>query len=202
MSVVLHLLALAGLFAVMGLLTEPPGTDRSRLGRGGAYLAAAGIALLMTLLGLVVIVVMIGLYMLISDLVSTTAGVFLGLVLVMVASGVVLFLVMRPIMQRLGVTHEWLTIVEYYIQWSLIYVTIYQVIVENVSGLGEMLGDRGITRALNSYLSTVLDPKVLIVLLLPVLIAVWITTAMVKLRIEAQDHDSGDFATLREPSEH
>lgn len=196
MSALLHLLILTSLFGVMGVLTEPPGSRRTRWGRGLAFLGAAGIALLMVLLGLVLLIVVIGAYLGISVLLHVQAGVFLGLVLAMVTSGVLLFVVARPLLQRWGVTHEWLTIIEYYIQWSLIYVTIYQVLVQNLGGLGALLGDREVTAQMGSYLSTVLDPDVLIVLLLPVLIAVWIATAMTKLRIEAQDRGTGDRATL------
>jgi hypothetical protein len=114
------------------------------------------------------------------------------------AAGVGLFAIALPVLRRLRVSLQVLTVVEYYIQWMLIYVTIYQVAVDQLSGLRDLLGDAEIDREVNGYLSSILNPAFLVVLLLPVLISVWVTVAMAKLRIEAEHGaDAAETVTFK-----
>ncbi|MFV0372751.1 SA1002 family membrane protein, partial [Microbacterium sp.] len=124
-------------------------------------------------------------------------GVLLGTLVVVVAGGVALFLIARPVMHQLRVTHERLAIIEYYIQWSLIYLTVYQVVVGQIDSKTGFLGDATLTHELRKLVGSVLDPAAVLVLLLPVLISVWIATAMLKIRIENQTATDLDLDTIR-----
>ncbi|MEW1988925.1 hypothetical protein AB0365_07570 [Brevibacterium casei] len=183
MSLLIHLVVLCGLFLIMGVLTTPPGHREWK--RIGGFLGAIGLGLAMTLVGMVVVIIMLGLYIAGIALLDIGLGLFLGVISVALASGIVMFLIVQPIIQRTGISMELLTITEYYIQWFLIYVTVYQVIFEQLNGLGRIINERDLTKELNSYLSSILDPSVLIAILLPVLLSIWVAVAIAKIRLDA-----------------
>lgn len=183
MSLLIHLVVLCGLFLIMGVLTTPPG--HREWTRIGGFLGAIGLGLAMTLVGMVVVIIMLGLYIAGIALLDIGLGLFLGVISVALASGIVMFLIVQPIIQRTGISMELLTITEYYIQWFLIYVTVYQVIFEQLNGLGRIINERDLTKELNSYLSSILDPSVLIAILLPVLLSIWVAVAIAKIRLDA-----------------
>ncbi|WP_220084996.1 SA1002 family membrane protein, partial [Burkholderia multivorans] len=131
----------------------------------------------MTVVGMVIVIIMLGLYIGGVALLDISLGLFLGVISVALASGIVMFLIVQPIIQRTGISAELLTITEYYIQWFLIYVTVYQVIFEQLNGLGRVINERDVTQELNSYLSSVLNPSALIAILLPVLLSIWVAVA-------------------------
>ncbi len=139
----------------------------------------------MTVVGMVIVIIMLGLYIGGVALLDISLGLFLGVISVALASGIVMFLIVQPIIQRTGISAEPLTITEYYIQWFLIYVTVYQVIFERLNGLGRVINERDVTQELNSYLSSVLNPSALIAILLPVLLSIWVAVAIAKIRIDA-----------------
>lgn len=186
MAALISLLLMVGLFLIMGWLTAPRGNSRTRWLRTLVFLGAVGLGTLLVLLGFIVLLLAIVALGGLSLWTGIDVGLFTGLFIIVLAAGVVLFVIALPIMRRARVTMDVLTIIEYYIQWLLIYVTIYQVAVDQLSGLQKLLGDAEAERAMQGYLSTILDPSVLVVLLLPVLIAVWISVAMTKLRIDAE----------------
>ncbi|QPR39613.1 SA1002 family membrane protein [Brevibacterium casei] len=183
MSLLIHLVVLCGLFLVMGVLTTPPGHREWK--RIGGFLGAIGLGLAMTLVGMVIVIIMLGLYIAGIALLDIGLGLFLGVISVALASGIVMFLIVQPVIQRTGISMELLTITEYYIQWFLIYVTVYQVIFEQLNGLGRIINERDLTKELNSYLSSILDPSVLIAILLPVLLSIWVAVAIAKIRLDA-----------------
>ncbi|MCM1013656.1 MULTISPECIES: hypothetical protein [unclassified Brevibacterium] len=193
MSLLVHLVVLCGLFIIMGILTTPPGNrDWKRI---GGFLGAIGLGLAMTVVGMVVLIVMLGLYIVGVALINIGPGLFLGVISVALASGIIMFLIVQPIFKRAGVGLEILTITEYYIQWFLIYVTVYQVIFDQLNGLGRVVNERDLTQELNSYLSSILDPSALIAILLPVLLSIWVAVAIAKIRLDAPFSTDGDSAT-------
>lgn len=198
MSLLVHLVVLCGLFIIMGILTTPPGNrDWKRI---GGFLGAIGLGLAMTVVGMVILIVMLGLYIVGVALINIGPGLFLGVISVALASGIIMFLIVQPIFKRAGVGLEILTITEYYIQWFLIYVTVYQVIFDQLNGLGRVVNERDLTQELNSYLSSILDPSALIAILLPVLLSIWVAVAIAKIRLDAPFSTDDDSATAAVPA--
>lgn len=198
MSLLVHLVVLCGLFIIMGILTTPPGNrDWKRI---GGFLGAIGLGLAMTVVGMVILIVMLGLYIVGVALINIGPGLFLGVISVALASGIIMFLIVQPIFKRAGVGIEILTITEYYIQWFLIYVTVYQVIFDQLNGLGRVVNERDLTQELNSYLSSILDPSALIAILLPVLLSIWVAVAIAKIRLDAPFSTDDDSATAAVPA--
>ena len=70
-----------------------------------------------------------------------------------------------------------LTLVEYYIQWSLIYVTVYQAIFSNIKHIST------ITHFIR--VGNFLDPNLLVVVVLPSFISAWIAVILYKKFIKA-----------------
>lgn len=198
MSLLIHLVVLCGLFLIMGFLTTPPGHRTWR--RVGGFLGAIGLGLAMTAVGMVIVIIMLGLYIGGVALLDLSLGLFLGVISVALASGIVMFLIVQPIIQRTGISAELLTITEYYIQWFLIYVTVYQVIFEQLNGLGRVINERDVTQELNSYLSSVLNPSALIAILLPVLLSIWVAVAIAKIRIDADPAEAAPGSASESPA--
>lgn len=196
MTILLHVLTLGALFLLMGILTTPPG-DPEKWRRVLSFLFAVLLALGMILFGFVVVVLILLGYAAVAKALGFDAGILLGTLVVVVAGGVLLFIIMRPVMRLLRVTHERLAIIEYYIQWTLIYMTVYQVVVGQLESTGGFLGDAELTQEISKLLGNVLNPDAVVILLLPVLISVWIATAMLKIRIENQTATDADLDTIR-----
>lgn len=187
MSTLLHLIVLGVLLFVMGYLTAQPGRRNWRKMAG--FIGATALAVGMTVLGMILVIVILGLYIGSIALLNLELGLFLGIISVAVAAGILIFLIVWPIVTRTGISVELLTITEYYIQWMLIYVTVYQVVFDQLKGFGKAIGEIEVSQELNSYLSTVLNPTALIAILLPVLLAVWVAVAIAKFRLEALERD-------------
>lgn len=198
MSGVVNLIVLILVFLLMGWMTAPRGDGQRRWRRTLIFLGAVGLGTALVLFGFVVLLLVMAVLGTISVLTGLDAGLFTGVFIVVLLAGVVLFACVLPLLRRMRISQQVLTIIEYYIQWMLIYVTIYQVAVDQLGGLRSLLGDAELEREVQGYLSTILDPAFLVVLLLPVLISVWVTVAMAKLRIEAEhDVDAADTVTFR-----
>lgn len=99
-------------------------------------------------------------------------SVFLLLAVFVILSGVLLFLGLRLFDRWLHFETTTLTLIEYYIQWSLIYVTVYQTL---FSKLGRIRSLTKIVRA-----GHLLNPNMLIVMVLPSFISVWISVIAFK----------------------
>lgn len=68
-----------------------------------------------------------------------------------------------------------LTMMEYYIQWTLIYVTVYQVLFDNL-----FQSSKEFVNLISK--GTIVDPKYLILALFPALMSTWIGIALYKVR--------------------
>lgn len=196
MTAVISVVALLAVFLLMGWLTTPPGNRNDRWRRTLMFLGAVGLGSALVLLGFAVLLAVVTALGALDLWLNLGIGLFTGTLIIVLLAGALLFAACQPLLRRLRVSMQTLTIVEYYIQWLLIYVTIYQVVVDQLSGVRGLIGDVELEREVQGYLATVLDPSFLIVLLLPVLISVWVAVAIAKLRIDA-DHDAHDAHTLR-----
>lgn len=102
---------------------------------------------------------------------------FFLLAIFVVLSGILLFWGMLLVGKFLKLSATTLTLVEYYIQWSLIYVTVYQAIFSNVKKI------KTITEFIR--VGNLLDPNLIIVLVLPAFISAWIAVILYKKHIKA-----------------
>lgn len=186
MSGFVTLVVLILVFLVMGWMTTPQGDPNNRWRRTVMFLGAVGLGTVLVIGGFVVLLAVLLVVGLLNAWFGFDPGLFTGIFIMVLVGGVLLFSAFLPLLRRMRISLQVLTIVEYYIQWMLIYVTIYQVAIDQLKGLGNILGDAEFKGELTGYLSNVLDPAFLVVLLLPVLISVWVTVAMAKLRIEAE----------------
>lgn len=175
---------LVATFLLMGWLTAPAGDPARRWRRTLAFLGAVALALCLVALGFVLIVLLVLLGGVAATWADLDIDLFLGTLGVVLLAGALSFIISAPVLRRMSVTLETLTIIEYYIQWMLIYVTIYQVTIDQLDGIRGLVDDAQLAQEVQGFLSTVLDPAFLIVLLLPVLISVWVTVAIAKLRID------------------
>lgn len=94
-----------------------------------------------------------------------------------VISGILLFWGMLLAAKVIKFSATTLTLIEYYIQWSLIYVTVYQAIFSNIKkikSIGEFI-----------KIGNFLDPNLFIVLVLPSFISAWIAVVLYKKHIKA-----------------
>lgn len=99
-------------------------------------------------------------------------NIFILLGILVIASGIMLYWGLR-IFHRFDKFHETiLTLMEYYIQWSLIYVTIYQTIFANIKRITDFTAVIKVGK--------ILDPNIFIALILPSFISVWIAIIMYK----------------------
>ncbi|EPH72677.1 hypothetical protein D929_01897 [Enterococcus faecalis 02-MB-P-10] len=97
---------------------------------------------------------------------------FFSLFLVIILTGILLYFVLKRIVQYWKITMTVLTIIEYYIQWSLIYVTVYQVLFDNIQKTAEKLQI--------TFTETALDPQLIILFILPTFISIWISVILLK----------------------
>lgn len=99
-------------------------------------------------------------------------SVFLLLAVFVILSGVLLFLGLRLFDRVLHFETTVLTLIQYYIQWSLIYVTVYQTLFSNLGRI------RSLTKIVRA--GHLLDPNLLVVMVLPSFISVWISVIAFK----------------------
>lgn len=102
---------------------------------------------------------------------------FLLLAAFVVLSGMFIYWGMRVAAHVFKFSTTTLTLVEYYIQWSLIYVTVYQAIFSNIKHIGT------ITHFIR--VGNFLDPNLLVVVVLPSFISAWIAVILYKKFIKA-----------------
>lgn len=102
-------------------------------------------------------------------LIPELSSLFSLLLLVAILNGLLLYWLNRWLLPTFKLNRQVQVLCEYIIQWGLIYITVYQVIFDNLvttlkeSGLGSSLPTLELT-----------NPEDLIVLILPSLISVWI----------------------------
>lgn len=97
---------------------------------------------------------------------------FLIILIIAIINGIIIYWIMRFLIYKFKIEIQVITICEYIIQWSLIYITIYQVIFENAFPK-EMLKNID-----NINITT---PNDIIILVLPSLISAWIAVVLYKL---------------------
>lgn len=97
---------------------------------------------------------------------------FLLLAGFVVLSGLLIYFGMRLAAHFLEFSTTTLTLVEYYIQWSLIYITVYQATFSNVKNINS------ITHFVR--VGNFLDPNLLVVIVLPSFISAWIAVILYK----------------------
>ena len=102
---------------------------------------------------------------------------FLLLAAFVVLSGMFIYWGMRVAAHVFKFSTTTLTLVEYYIQWSLIYVTVYQAIFSNIKHIST------ITHFIR--VGNFLDPNLLVVVVLPSFISAWIAVILYKKFIKA-----------------
>lgn len=102
---------------------------------------------------------------------------FLLLAIFVVLSGLLLYWGMLLAKRIFKFSTTTLTLVEYYIQWSLIYVTVYQAIFSNIKRI------KTITEFIK--VGNFLDPNLIVVLVLPSFISAWIAVILYKKHIKA-----------------
>ncbi|TSO26218.1 hypothetical protein [Lactobacillus sp. LL6] len=101
---------------------------------------------------------------------------FLLLAMFVVLSGILLFWGMLGAAKIFKFSATTLTLVEYYIQWSLIYVTVYQAIFSNIKKI------KSITKFIE--VGNFLNPDLIVVLVLPSFISAWIAVILYKKHIK------------------
>lgn len=101
---------------------------------------------------------------------------FLLLAIFVTLSGIMLFWGMLLAAKFFKFSATTLTLVEYYIQWGLIYVTVYQAIFSNIKRI------KTITEFIK--VGNFLDPNLLVVLILPSFISAWIAVILYKKHIK------------------
>lgn len=93
-------------------------------------------------------------------------------------NGIVLYWINRILIKKFSISNQVLTLCEYVIQWTLIYITIYQVIFDNLVSTIESMNLKSLTiEHLN-----ISNPSDLIILILPSLISVWISIILYKVK--------------------
>ncbi len=117
-------------------------------------------------------------YLLMNDCKEVYLGnLFLLLAIFVILSGIFLYWGMRLAGKFIKFSVTTLTLIEYYIQWSLIYVTVYQAIFSNIARI------KTITQFIK--VGNFLDPNLLVVIILPSFISTWIAVILYKKHIKA-----------------
>lgn len=117
-------------------------------------------------------------YLLMHDKDHVNLGnLFLLLAIFVVLSGILLYWGMRLAAKFLKFSTTVLTLIEYYIQWGLIYVTVYQAIFSNIKRINSI---SEFVRVGNF-----LDPNLIVVMILPSFISAWIAIILYKKHTKA-----------------
>ena len=95
------------------------------------------------------------------------------ILLIAVFTGIILYHLLKLVQRRLDWPITAMTLVEYYIQWTLIYITIYQVLFNDFVKSSQKL-----LRVAKD--SMVVNPDLLVIALCPSLISTWIAIVLYK----------------------
>lgn len=102
---------------------------------------------------------------------------FLFLGILVVISGIMLYGGLRLFNKIFPLSVTTLTLIEYYIQWTLIYTTVYQAIFSNIKKITQV--------AHYIRVGNFLDPNLFVVIILPSFISAWIAVILFKKHIRA-----------------
>ncbi|MDM8182638.1 hypothetical protein QUV97_03045 [Enterococcus cecorum] len=116
--------------------------------------------------------------LLISQYIVTPLGKspFMTMFMLILVSGVILYFLVSKLANKWHISMTIFTLIEYYIQWGLIYITLYQVAIDNFIKGTDIGTD--IEKLIEGGVSS---PAYLMLAFLPSLISVWIATIMYKL---------------------
>ncbi|MGT2888412.1 hypothetical protein N1495_01505 [Streptococcus didelphis] len=103
---------------------------------------------------------------------------FVLVLLIAVMNGFILYWLNRLVIPKFKITDQVQTLCEYIIQWSLIYITVYQVMFDNLINSFKSFK---LSSLETSHLN-VADPVDLVLVVLPSLISVWIAIILYKVK--------------------
>ena len=107
--------------------------ERRKKERFAFFKALLLLAFLVVLSTLFFIIAIILLYFFSTAVLKMAMGsLFVLYGLIIILAGIFLFVVLKGVARRQPLSNTVLTLIEYYIQWSLIYATIYQIIFDNL----------------------------------------------------------------------
>ena len=107
--------------------------ERRKKERFAFFKALLLLAFLVVLSTLFFIIAIILLYFFSTAVLKMAMGSLFGLYgLIIILAGIFLFVVLKGVARWQPLSNTVLTLIEYYIQWSLIYATIYQIIFDNL----------------------------------------------------------------------
>lgn len=95
--------------------------------------------------------------------------------IVLIFSRLILYFLLNLTTKKIVLPIALMKIIEYYIQWVLIYVTIYQVIFDQFIVSSEVK---------NMLQGTIDEPVAIIIVILPSFISIWIAVVLFRIRME------------------
>lgn len=107
-----------------------------------------------------------------TDQVLRLGNLFVLIGILVIISGILLYLGLRIFNKVFPLSITTLTLIEYYIQWTLIYITVYQAIFSNVKKITQV--------AHYIKVGNFLDPNLFVVIILPSFISAWIAVVLFK----------------------
>lgn len=163
------------LLVISGVLITPPQEKfQKRWRKSLLFLEAVSVAIGMAIIGYIIFALLLIIIVPLHVISGIKIGLFAESALLIGVCGLLLFALLIRVKRKLQITDIQLTTIEYYIQWSLIYITVYQVVFAELRGADEL--------SLQKLSENVLDPASTIIIVLPVLMSVWVAIALVKLR--------------------
>lgn len=102
-------------------------------------------------------------------------SVFLLGIVVIISTSLLLYFLLNLTTKKIILPMTLMKIIEYYIQWLLIYVTIYQVIFDQFIVSSEVK---------NTLQGNLDEPVAIIIVILPSFISIWITVVLFRIRME------------------
>lgn len=102
-------------------------------------------------------------------------SVFLLGIVVIISTSLLLYFLLNLTTKKIILPMTLMKIIEYYIQWLLIYVTIYQVIFDQFIVSSEVK---------NTLQGNLDEPVVIIIVILPSFISIWIAVVLFRIRME------------------
>lgn len=112
-------------------------------------------------------------------LLSNLSSLFSLVLLVALINGLILYWINVFVIARFTIDVQVLTLCEYIIQWSLIYVTVYQVVFDNLITSVNFFNNKQLT----IEKLDITNPADLILLVLPSLISVWVAIVLYKVKV-------------------
>lgn len=164
---------LIGIIILSGYLAGVEKNRRFNIAKSFLIVAAKTIA---CSLSFVLFMILIYKTPLSNILIADVESLFVVILLVAVIDGIILYHISRIIFPKLNISNQVLTLCEYIIQWSLIYITIYQVLFDNILKNAEF---KSIIEISNLNIA---NPSDLIIAVLPSLISTWISVILYKFK--------------------